>query len=84
MKTLAELKKMTFVPHHDCACCGQMVGWYVDGPTPYFDPSCDCGCSQGHYGTWEDVFKWYNSVFEKESDQAVNEEWERSKALEDK
>ena len=81
MKTLAELKEMTFVPHHDCACCGQMVGWYVDRPTPFFDPSCDCGCgfSQGHYDTWENVFKWFNSVFEKESDQAVNEEWQRLK-----
>lgn len=28
MKTLAELKQMSFIPHHDCGCCGEMVGWY--------------------------------------------------------
>lgn len=77
MKTLAELQKMSFIPHHDCACCGAMVGWYPNGRRPYFDPSCDCGCSQGHSDTWEDVFKWYNKVFEKESEEAVLEAWQK-------
>lgn len=77
MKTLAELKKMSFIPHHDCACCGSMVGWYPNGQRPYFDPSCDCGCSGGHYDTWEYVFKWYNEVFENESEVAVLEAWQK-------
>ena len=82
MKTLEELKQMHFIPHHDCGICGEMVGWYTDEPEPYFDPSCGCGSSSGHYDTWEIVFKWYNRVFEKESEQAVNTTWERTKAPE--
>lgn len=77
MKTLAELKQMPFIPHHDCGCCGAMVGWYPQEPNPYFDPSCDCGCGGGHFETWETVFKWYNSVFEKESDDAVQIAWKK-------
>lgn len=79
MKTLAELKEMSFIPHHDCSLCRSMVGWVVskDALKPYFDPSCDCGSSGGHYDTWEDVFKWYNTVFEKESEEAVQEAWNK-------
>lgn len=80
MKTLAELKQMNFIPHHECACCGVFVGYYVNEPNPWFDPSCDCCSGGGHYDTWEKVFKWYNQVFEKESEQAVNAAWESAKA----
>lgn len=79
MKTLAELKQMHFIPHHDCACCGEDVGWYTDGSEPYFDPSCGCGSSGGRRDTWERVFKWYNKAFEKESEQAVNAAWEKER-----
>lgn len=75
MKTLAELKKMTFIPHHNCAICGIMIGWYVDETKPFFDPSCDCGSGAGQYDTWESAFKWYNTVFEKESNEAVQAAW---------
>lgn len=77
MKTLAELKAMHFIPHHDCACCGSMVGWYTNEPNPFFSSSCDCGSSGGHYDTWETVFKWYNTVFEKESDESVRAAWKK-------
>lgn len=79
MKTLSELKEMSFIPHHDCACCGAMVGWVVSKGAlkPYFDPSCDCGSSGGHYDTWEDVFKWYNTVEEKETEEAVQAAWNK-------
>ena len=79
MKTLAELKEMSFIPHHDCSLCSSIVGWVVskDALKPYFDPSCDCGNSGGHYDTWEDVFKWYNTVFEKESEDAVQAAWNK-------
>ena len=79
MKTLAELKQMSFIPHHDCGLCGAMVGWEVlpNSPGPYFSPSCDCGGSRGHYDTWEEVFKWYNTVFEKESKEAVQAAWDK-------
>ena len=77
MKTLAELKQMSFIPHHDCGVCGAMVGWEVspNSPNPYFNPSCACGCSEGHYETWRTVFEWYNTVFEKESEEAVQAAW---------
>ena len=77
MKTLAELKNMTFIPHHDCGVCRAMVGWEVaqNKPNPYFNPSCYCGCSEGYYDTWRTVFEWYNSVFEKESNEAVQAAW---------
>lgn len=79
MKTLAELKEMSFIPHHDCSLCGSMVGWVVqkNALKPYFDPSCDCGGSGGHYDTWEYVFKWYNTVFEKETEEAVQAAWNK-------
>ena len=77
MKTLAELKEMSFIPHHNCSLCGSIVGWVVSKGAlkPYFDPSCDCGGSGGHYDTWEDVFKWYNTVSEKETEEAVQAAW---------
>lgn len=77
MKTLAELKQMPLIPHHDCGCCGAIVGWYPQEPNPFFDPSCDCGGGGGHFETWETVFKWYNSVFENESDDAVQMAWQK-------
>ena len=79
MKTLAELREMHFIPHHDCGVCGAFVGWYANEPHPYFDPSCDCGSSDGHNDTWENVFRWYNTVFEKESEDAVQKAWEDEK-----
>jgi hypothetical protein len=75
MKTLEELKQMSFIQHHDCGICGEMVGWYTDEPEPYFDPSCGCGSGGGHYDTWENVFKWYNTVSEKETEEAVQAAW---------
>lgn len=79
MKTLAELKEMSFIPHHNCSLCGSIVGWVVSKGAlkPYFDPSCDCGGSGGHYDTWEDVFKWYNTVSEKETEEAVQAAWNK-------
>lgn len=77
MKTLAELKQMPFIPHHDCALCGEMVGWYPQEPNPLFDPSCDCGSGCGYFETLESVFKWYNTVFEKESVDAVQLAWNK-------
>lgn len=77
MKTLAELKEMSFIPHHDCSCCGVFVGWHVNEHNPWFDPTCDCGSGGGHYDTWEEVFKWYNSVFEKETEEAVQVAWNK-------
>lgn len=80
MKTLKELRAMGFIPHHSCAICGEIIGWYAheQDPAPWFDTGCGCGCSGGgHYDTWEKAFKWYNREYEKESIDAVNAAWER-------
>ena len=82
MKTLAELKQMTFIPHHECGCCGSMIGWRVYDGSPWFDSSCGCGCSPEHPDTWENAFRWYNSAFEHESDEAIQAEWARSSMTE--
>ncbi len=82
MKTLDELKQMNFIPHHECGCCGSMVGWYVCDGAVLFDASCDCGSSLSRRDTWENAFKWYNTAFEHESEEAVNTEWKRCQALE--
>lgn len=82
MKTLAELKQMTFIPHHECGCCGAMVGWRVYDGLPWFDSSCDCGCSPERPDTWENAFRWYNSAFEHESEEAIQAEWARSSTTE--
>ena len=83
MKTLAELKQMSFIPHHECGVCASWVGWEValNKPNPYFNPSCVCGCSEGHYDTWRKVFDWYNTVFEKESNLAVQAAWNMEVAV---
>ena len=39
--------------------------------------SCGCGSGGGHYDTWEKVFKWYNTVFEKETEEAVQAAWNK-------
>lgn len=81
MKTLEELKAMGFIPHHDCAICGETVGWHPQDPDPWFDTGCGCGCGGGgHYDSWENAFKWYNREYEKESMVAVNAAWELHKA----
>jgi len=77
MKTLDELKQMNFIPHHECGCCGSMVGWYVCDGEVLFDASCDCGSSLSRRDTWENAFKWYNTAFERESEEAVNAKWEQ-------
>ena len=54
-------KNIRFIPHHDCALCGRLVGYVIsfdDYNEVYFDPSCNCGCSRGFNTTWDDVFGW--------------------------
>lgn len=75
MKTVNELKAMNFIPHHECAICHCMVGWYPQSTGLWFDSSCGCGGDGGHYDTWEEAFKWYNTVFEHESEDAVDSAW---------
>ena len=77
MKTLEELKQMHFIPHHECACCGSMVGWHDNGDLVWFDTSCGCGEGGGHYDSWEAAFRWYNAVFEHESDDEIQSAWEK-------
>lgn len=59
VKDICLKKGITFIPHHDCALCGEFVGWNIQwNGVPYFDPSCGCGYGCGYDDTWENVAEW--------------------------
>ena len=56
-------KQVTFIPHHDCAICGEYTGWYLLGRWPPYEvaycPNCGCSCgSYAHPDTWESIAAW--------------------------
>lgn len=64
IKELCRSNGIKFIPHHECAICGEQVGWYLFGRWPLpsyevaFDPSCGCGCEEAFPSDWEEVFAW--------------------------
>lgn len=73
IKDLCLEKGITFIPHHDCALCGEYVGWYLFGRwSPYeVAYSGACGCTSfrdAHPGTWDEIAEWVNGPDGKLSD----------------
>lgn len=51
-----------FIVHHDCAICGEYVGYRIFDSSPYFDGNCDCSMyrSQPRPCDWQDIADWIN------------------------
>ena len=64
IKELCLAKNIDFIPHHDCAICGEYVGWYLFGRWPPYEVaysgSCGCsfGCGSARRDTWESIAKF--------------------------
>lgn len=63
IKELCREKNITFIPHHDCALCGEYTGWYLFGRWPPYEVaySSACGCcdfGNAHSDTWESIADW--------------------------
>ena len=63
IKEICIRKGITFIPHHNCACCMQEVGWYLLGRWPpyevAFSPSCRCSYyDSAQEESWEDIAEW--------------------------
>lgn len=51
-------KGKTWLNHHDCSICGQMVGYVIDGELVYFRSACGCSWSQDHPSSFDDIAQW--------------------------
>lgn len=65
IKNLCLEKDITFIPHHDCAICGEYTGWYLFGRWPPYEVAYSgaCGCCDGgnaNRDTWESIADWVN------------------------
>lgn len=63
IKDLCQAKGISFIPHHECAICGESVGWYLFGCWPPYEVafSSACGCSDyssARPDTWESIAEW--------------------------
>lgn len=51
-------KGKTWLDHHDCSICGQMVGYVIDGERVYFRSACGCAWSQDQPSSFDDIAQW--------------------------
>ena len=63
LKKICQERHITFIPHHECAICGEYVGWYLFYRWPPFEVafSSSCGCSPYSYAKrdeWESILNW--------------------------
>ena len=66
VKEAVKAAGLTWIPHHDCGCCGATVGYTVHGEDLYFAPGCDCSWTPEEPRTWDSAADWINMQ---------NEEW---------
>jgi hypothetical protein len=51
------------VDHHDCAGCGYMTRYVIEGDQLYFDPGCHCsryGYTMAEPRSWDSAADWIN------------------------
>lgn len=60
VKNAAIAAGLTFIPHHNCGCCGYTVGYMIDGDNLYFAPGCDCHWGQVEPRSWDSAAEWIN------------------------
>ena len=55
-------KGISFIPHHECALCGQSTGWYLfERWPPYevaYSSACGCGDSGARRSSWQEILDW--------------------------
>lgn len=51
---------LTYIPHHDCGCCGEWVAYTVHDGDLYFNPACGCSWSPAEPRTWDSAADWIN------------------------
>jgi len=58
IKALADAKKATWLPNHDCGLCGVAVGYVLDSVGVYYKSACDCGFSPLRPSSYADIAHW--------------------------
>ncbi len=51
---------LTYIPHHDCGCCGEWVAYTVHDGDLYFNPACGCAWGPAEPRTWDSAADWIN------------------------
>lgn len=51
---------LTYIPHHDCGCCGEWVAYTVQDGALYFNPACGCSWSPAEPRAWDSAADWIN------------------------
>lgn len=53
-------KNITYVPHHNCGGCGEMIFYSREGEQLSFNPGCGCSWSPPEPRSWDDPAYWIN------------------------
>lgn len=60
IRKAVEERRIAWMPHHDCAICGVMVGYVFEAGTVSFESSCDCSRSPLQPRSYDDVAEHFN------------------------
>jgi len=48
----------TWLPNHDCACCGVYVGYVISGEQVFYRSACGCGWSPQQPSSFREIAEW--------------------------
>lgn len=51
---------LSWVNHHECCCCGEMVGYVIDGDSISFRSGCGCSWSPDRPISWDEAANHIN------------------------
>jgi hypothetical protein len=51
---------ITYIPHHNCACCGLEVAYTVEDGHLRFHSGCACSWSPSESRDWQEAAAWIN------------------------
>ena len=60
VKEAAKNAGITHIDHHDCALCGEMVFYCVEGDDLYFNSGCGCSWAPPRPASWQQAADWIN------------------------
>jgi len=55
VKDAVQKAGLTWVDHHDCGICGQMVGYVINGDCISFRSGCGCSWSPDRPCSWDEA-----------------------------
>lgn len=61
VKEAVQKAGLTWVNHHDCGCCGVMVGYVIDGDRISFRSGCGCSWSPDRPASWNEAADFINT-----------------------